>query len=174
MSRVPEDIYVEIFLMLPVKSLLTCKCVCKTWFELISTPSFIKLHLNLTAQKKNPIVMLKMYDRSTDTYGCNSIICDSVSELVVVQIEQPLKYFRPSYVHDVDLVGSCNGLICFRNPKRNCFCIWNPDTNEYKIIPEFESSPRICAFGYDCKSGDYKIMNVEILAGLKENCCRCR
>ncbi|KAM7462982.1 hypothetical protein LguiA_031103 [Lonicera macranthoides] len=46
------DILSNIFLELPVISLLRCKSVCKLWRQLISDPIFIKLHLNQRHQKK--------------------------------------------------------------------------------------------------------------------------
>ncbi|KAG5612107.1 hypothetical protein H5410_023388 [Solanum commersonii] len=38
----PEDLVVNILLRLPVESLLCFKCVCKHWFPLIKSPSFIR------------------------------------------------------------------------------------------------------------------------------------
>ncbi|PON82322.1 F-box domain containing protein [Trema orientale] len=42
----PNDIFVNnILLKLPVRSIISCKYVCKTWYNLISDPEFSKLHM---------------------------------------------------------------------------------------------------------------------------------
>ncbi|XP_026420688.1 F-box/kelch-repeat protein At3g06240-like [Papaver somniferum] len=61
--------------------------------------------------------------------------------------------------------GHCNGLIYFRGSgRRNMmrFCVWNPATKEYKIIPKSPTKYMrygvdLCGFGYDCKIDDYKL-----------------
>lgn len=55
----PEEILSEIFKRLPIKYVLRCMCVQKSWYELVKTPMFISLHYNyqkLTAH--NPKYLL--------------------------------------------------------------------------------------------------------------------
>lgn len=40
----PEPILTKIILKLPIKGIVISKCVCKTWYRLISYPQFAKLH----------------------------------------------------------------------------------------------------------------------------------
>lgn len=44
-SDLPRTIFVDILLKLSTKSIIFCKCVCKTWHIIISDPQFAKLHL---------------------------------------------------------------------------------------------------------------------------------
>lgn len=62
MSSVPEEIYQEILLKVPVKSLSVRKCVCRSWFALISNSDFVKMHLSLTIQNENPNLILRDCD----------------------------------------------------------------------------------------------------------------
>ncbi|PON37085.1 F-box domain containing protein [Parasponia andersonii] len=46
MMDLPSDIFVNnILLKLHVRSIISCKYVCKTWYNLISDPEFAKLHM---------------------------------------------------------------------------------------------------------------------------------
>ncbi|KAI3910490.1 hypothetical protein MKX01_034884 [Papaver californicum] len=65
--RFPEDIYVDILSRIPVKSLLTCKCISKNWNAQISSSDFVRLHLNLTIQKNKPNLMLRQYSSNRET-----------------------------------------------------------------------------------------------------------
>ena len=45
MSNLPDDLWFQIFLHLPVKDLLASKCVCKSWLANISSRRFVTDHL---------------------------------------------------------------------------------------------------------------------------------
>ena len=46
LNDLPEDVLMDVFARLPVKSLLQFKCVCKSWYAIIRDPIFITKHLN--------------------------------------------------------------------------------------------------------------------------------
>ncbi|KAK2967842.1 hypothetical protein RJ640_001784 [Escallonia rubra] len=59
-EKLPEDVVREILLMLPVKSLLRCKSICKSWYTLITMPSFISAHFNCNiALKRSHCILVK-------------------------------------------------------------------------------------------------------------------
>ncbi|XP_026420733.1 F-box protein CPR1-like [Papaver somniferum] len=71
-----------------------------------------------------------------------------------VEFDYPFKS-----VSSVQLVCSCDGLVCLWFGGKKLFCIWNPATREYKKLSE--SNRRyvsIVALGYDCKTNDYKLL----------------
>lgn len=45
-SDLPRNVIEIILLRLSVKSVFACKCVCKTWYDVIADPEFAKLHFN--------------------------------------------------------------------------------------------------------------------------------
>jgi len=47
-ANLPDHLTAKILLQLPIKPLLICRCVCKTWKMIISGPNFAKLHFEKT------------------------------------------------------------------------------------------------------------------------------
>ncbi|KAI3930854.1 hypothetical protein MKW92_012096, partial [Papaver armeniacum] len=47
----PNDVFLEILMCLPVKSLLRFKSVCKSWYALIKSSDFIHRHANMIDSK---------------------------------------------------------------------------------------------------------------------------
>ncbi|XP_026458770.1 F-box/kelch-repeat protein At3g23880-like [Papaver somniferum] len=113
MSSVPEDIYLQILLRLPVKSTCVCKCVCKTWLSLNSDPVFVDFtpHRNISNN-----LMLVGYDNRS-RHSIHSISCDSLepsrwenNEFISEMCYPYLSLGRSGYA--VQFVGCCNGLVC--------------------------------------------------------------
>ncbi|XP_027183902.1 F-box protein At3g07870-like [Coffea eugenioides] len=46
-TDVPEPIFKNIVLRLPIRAIIMCKCVCKPWRRVISDPQFAKMHFEL-------------------------------------------------------------------------------------------------------------------------------
>lgn len=154
-----EDIFIDIFLRLPAKSLMRFKCVAKQWrpliSKLISDPSFVKSHLQRLKAgdliHSQRIVVgtgygpLETVDYEALDRGCEDRV------VVVPHSINPL--WNPS------VVGSCDGLVCLLVP--GIYLIYNPTTREYREVPgsdfvgEIES---FRGFGYDSQSDDYKIV----------------
>ncbi|XP_026417029.1 F-box protein CPR1-like [Papaver somniferum] len=184
MSSIPEDIFHDILLRLPTKSLLVCKCVCKNWFELISNPSFIHTHLNLVTQRNNFSVTINLYGKTRFTYAVHSIGYESLlysSESDQDDADDML--FKGGYIFSstprtfLDLLCSCNGLVCLdfwtndnrgKKKDKRRICIWNPATREYKKLPKAPTNRTSrgfvdflgCALGYDYKINDYKFVTL--------------
>ncbi|XP_026384270.1 F-box/kelch-repeat protein At3g06240-like [Papaver somniferum] len=89
-----------------------------------------------------------------------------------VEYHCPFHYWK-CYIH---ILGVFNGVFCLESDPE-LLCIWNPITNEYKKIPELPHLPPQIqsllrpvfsvpthGFGYDCKTGDYKVVKI-ITAG---------
>ncbi|XP_026454059.1 F-box/kelch-repeat protein At3g06240-like [Papaver somniferum] len=172
MSSIPEEMYHEILLRVPVRSLLVCKSVCKKWYALITSSNFVNAHLNLTTEKNNPLLMLKALSWDTNSSLFFSIGYDSLASCSVLGENDSVDAIEMGYpfkslgYHSFKLLGSSNGLICmamFGRYNKNLLCVWNPATREYdEIQPTLSSiepydSVRLHAFGYDCKSDDYEL-----------------
>ncbi|XP_019200060.1 PREDICTED: F-box/kelch-repeat protein At3g23880-like [Ipomoea nil] len=152
-----QDIITEILKRLSVKSLLQFRCVSKAWRDLISSPEFVKLHLHFQSKKDNKVM----------TYSSANWISSYMSLFSITENKQ--SSFRKFITYDglvlipeggFELLGSCNGLLCFRaKPYR--IIIWNPSSNgNIKTIPDVWQLGNISifGFGYDECNDDYKVV----------------
>ncbi|XP_059439110.1 F-box/kelch-repeat protein At3g23880-like [Corylus avellana] len=154
-NELPEELVTEILLCLPVVSLLRFKCVCKSWYALITHQNFIREHL---LHNKNSNTLLFLWQTTRDT-----VVSTLSYETLQVSLTQPL---RLPFTEVRNFVGSCDGLVCLSDYNALNVFIWNPATKETKVVPNsslsrFSNDYRIksgIGFGFDAKTSDYKII----------------
>ncbi|KAJ7004332.1 hypothetical protein NC653_009262 [Populus alba x Populus x berolinensis] len=134
-NHIPEDMVMDIFLKLPVKSIIRFSCASKFWNSLITSPIFIKNHLSKFKQRKqlfllrtsNPIVSYSLHldNNSLDRYS---------------QLEFPIQNKADLF----EIYGSCNGIVCLpsrfmliNSSKRIIF--WNPSIRKTLDLPALRS-----------------------------------
>ncbi|OVA15186.1 F-box domain [Macleaya cordata] len=175
-TLLPNEILFNIFLRLPVKSILRFRCVCKSWFQFLTDPYFVKTHVNYHYVENNNLhIMVEHHDL---IYSIDYKDLTSSSDHAVEMMDYPMK----SANHGIQILGSCNGLVCIQSYD-NSICLWNPSTKEFKKLPVpimFEdhggNDERACAralrtyltrngagwatitygFGYDSNIEDYR------------------
>ncbi|GKC35337.1 F-box/kelch-repeat protein-like protein, partial [Tanacetum coccineum] len=147
------DVAEEVLLRLTVKDLLRCKSVCKLWYSLISSPTFIKTHVKFICNKNNKqlgnrrIAMTRRYIiRKRDSYTI------------------PPEW--GSY-HSLRIQGSSNGLVCMSSLDNNRVCLINPSTREFRKLHKppilhreylMTLYAQRYGFGYDSSTDDYKLV----------------
>ena len=162
----PDDLIVEILARLPVKSLKRFSCVCKSWYDIIKDPVFIAKHLDQTRfydyESKNFLIsdflafsflMLSSSGTSTETPPNNNNGTVWTRIHITGFEDFPLVY------------GICDGIVCLHSYSDGV-ALWNPATRETKSIPRTtmrnwrykRDTIMYFAFGYDPKTGDYKIV----------------
>ncbi|KAL3642416.1 hypothetical protein CASFOL_013231 [Castilleja foliolosa] len=122
----PEEIMLCILTRLPVKSILRFKSVCKPWDELFSTREFMKMH---------------QVQYSSDPKNQSFIIHNSAEYMSLFEIESDetkptiLEYPHPK-TRNMEIVGSCNGLICLGRPHLGPgnIVLWNPAMKLFKFV----------------------------------------
>ncbi|XP_028087233.1 F-box protein CPR1-like [Camellia sinensis] len=110
----PEEVWIRNILpTLSIKTLLRCTSVCKSWYSLITSPSFISTHLNRNKQQDPPLLLLRHCSEHPRKEHF-SIRHDNPTLDDYAELDFPFHsvnwYFR--------IVGSCNGVTqcCFSNP----------------------------------------------------------
>ncbi|GJY00016.1 F-box associated domain containing protein [Tanacetum coccineum] len=138
-SRIlPPEIIVEILLRFPVETLLRCKSVCKSWYELISSRYFINSHVKLWNEKNR-----------------------YVSPKLMFNVRPIYSYRAGGYTRTIVaapyMISSCNGLLCYVKDRNTPF-IYNPSTRVSNTLPSSGYAGAGYAFGYDESTYDYKVI----------------
>ncbi|KAK6257493.1 hypothetical protein QUC31_000952 [Theobroma cacao] len=164
------DAVSSILSLLPVKSLLRFKSVSKEWCSFINEPYFIKLHLSQSMQtnKYNRNIIFK----EVESGKLISVDFDSINFQNLKAINHPLKHLSGCGADDdygdIQVFGSCNGLLYLINRRYRIIVLWNISTRDYKVLPD--ESLKVTSirgeiwyfygFGHDSINDDYKIVRV--------------
>ncbi|KAL0457488.1 UNVERIFIED_CONTAM: F-box protein [Sesamum latifolium] len=159
--RLPDELIVEILTWLPVISVLRCRCVCKSWLSLISSPQFVRSHLRKTKQDPNYTHHRIMLNYHGDLMQCS--FPSLLREPVIDAFDTDYSVLFP--MESVWIMGSFDGLICLAIDTKGLF-LWNPSTRVCKKLPDFGVNENFCNFafglGFDKSSDDYKVVGVLI------------
>ncbi|XP_059629706.1 F-box/kelch-repeat protein At3g06240-like [Cornus florida] len=169
---IPHDLLVKILLKLPMNSLIQLKCVSKSWHSLISSSYFTSTHLNQSKSITKRMLMVNFYHLYKVDLGSthNDVtVAENIDNIIDVKphLDHRLEF--------LDIIGSCNGLVCIWFLSRRSYVIFNFYTRESKQIPfcnlrcffpslicggfGYDTS-LICGFGYDSLSDDYKLVKL--------------
>ncbi|RHN64162.1 putative F-box domain, galactose oxidase/kelch, beta-propeller, F-box associated interaction [Medicago truncatula] len=154
----PHELIIQILQWLPVKSLIRFKCVCKSWFSLISDQHFA------AAIHTHKILLM-----STSHLKSLSIDFEASLNDGRAYASQNLKFMLRGSYFDLKIIGSCRGFVLL-----HCsftIYLWNPSTGFHKRIP---LSPYGCnsfvnyfyGFGYDHSRDDYLMVSISHYANL--------
>jgi F-box interacting protein len=132
MSKLTDDLLVEILSRVPYKSSCRCKCVSTRWRDLISHPD---------SRKKMPQTLAGFFnetfipDRSPKWVHCYT----DISRRVYPRFDRPLSFLMPDcelmYMYDC-----CNGLLLLRGYNPPCprtldYVVCNPVTEKWVTVP---------------------------------------
>ncbi|OMO98374.1 hypothetical protein COLO4_13967 [Corchorus olitorius] len=168
LTDLPTGVVIEILSWLPLKSVFNCRCVCKTWLQIISDPHFAKLHLSRSAisiliHGRDPLVerrYLRLYQivKALDSG--------------FIRIEEMVfgpRLNLPEYSPMISLVNSCNGLVCLHEfYERDLLYVCNPVLGEFITIkvPEEDNRDGIAfCFGFSAKTNQYKVLQTFCVNG---------
>ncbi|KAJ6866446.1 hypothetical protein NC652_037864 [Populus alba x Populus x berolinensis] len=156
--KLPSEIISEILSRLPVRCLVRFKCVSKPWRSLISHPEFAENHLKRTKEDTNANHYKIFLSTDLDPLSIDpEAYFDADDNLLTTQLKFLVSYPAYSYI---EILGSCNGLVCGLFHDNPLIHIWNPSTRESRelAIPGSSEDVAFYGFGYDVKLDDYKIV----------------
>ncbi|KAL7219148.1 hypothetical protein ACSBR2_012260 [Camellia fascicularis] len=108
---IPNELLIEIPARLPVDSLLRFTSVCKSWYSLITSPSFITKHINqtITDRKRNSDkLILRLYTDNDKKE--HYLLCPDDENFPDDYLELPFPFKSPNGYFRI--FGSYNGLLC--------------------------------------------------------------
>ncbi|XP_004309368.1 PREDICTED: F-box/kelch-repeat protein At3g23880-like [Fragaria vesca subsp. vesca] len=167
----PGGIILEILRRLPIKSVIHCCLVCRSWKSLIESSTHLRRKVQPNNQNEPYFLLLKPPSQSL-----NWSLWD-LGEYIT--IENPYRHLTESVfprnenkiiVNNFNVVGTCNGLVCFAFDFKyygSTAVIWNPSIRKYVSLPWRRiSNPKngsvfniaSYAFGYDSRTKDYKVL----------------
>ncbi|XP_009776452.2 F-box protein At3g07870-like [Nicotiana sylvestris] len=156
----PQELLIEIFLKLPIKSIIQCTSFCKSWYSLLTSPNFIFIHL-----KNQDDYLLVRHCSGKPVKENYALFYDNENFDSYAQFDFPFE----SYSH-FNIVGSCNGLLCLSDDLscyRDLYYIWNPSIRKsVKLLePIFTFGTHgpfdhKLGFGFDSVTDDYKVVRI--------------
>ncbi|KAF2293509.1 hypothetical protein GH714_002342 [Hevea brasiliensis] len=174
-DRLSQKLLTEILSRLPVKSLLKCRCVSKSWYSLITNPSFIAHHLEKTAPRNSGLLIFRYsttaeLDTESDNVRYFLYSDEGFPENPVEELDCPFKGVK----RFVNIVGSCNGVFCLSDNVGgiNTYraALWNPSVRKivkihFPKVNYTSKGPFIhsLGFGFDSTTDDYKLVRVVYL-----------
>lgn len=163
----PSDALDEIFARATPETLVRCTSVCKRWNSIITSPTFIKTHLN--HQKTRDLLIV----RSCPIGSIKELYywyCDDVTFTLCGQ-QPPMDQARKQFYQ---IVGSCNGILCLADGMDDIF-LWNPAIKKWLELPPLPITiepnqlyEHALGFGFDVMFNDYKVIRI-IHHGLNSN-----
>ncbi|XP_020982601.1 F-box protein At1g47340-like [Arachis duranensis] len=176
------DIIIDIFVRLPIKSVLICRCVCKDWNILISDPNFAKLLFTRTLPAtmirpfRSRIFRLAEYDPIEWHERRNNPCCCRVFDVLnhsssSIKLDPKFEIPGPKPFKGRVLyieVLSCNGLFYLSGPEyRNISLVCNPITGEFIRLPKIPQLRKHCkqihwGFGFHPKTNQYKLVRIQM------------
>ncbi|KAM7468889.1 hypothetical protein LguiA_007072 [Lonicera macranthoides] len=129
--HLPAELLTEILTRLPVKTLLICTSVSKSWYSLITSPLFITAHqLN---NRNNPASLLLLRDELNKKTQCSLHYgIDTFEEFVALDLPDITKETR-----FIGIACICNGLPRAVRQSGAFYLIGfgiDPISNDYKIV----------------------------------------
>ncbi|PWA53350.1 F-box associated domain, type 1 [Artemisia annua] len=171
-----ENLMLDIFSRLNVRTILCCKCVCKKWHDIVLDPYFVN---NMWPKNPNNLGLMIHHVTITGRGGLHWIEIEEeeedfdVARILTVDLSTPreLKRFDryPGFCFQKMVVGgSVEGLICVWSIFHTTWII-NPVTKEYMNLPDAPSSlslsntrPDIISYGFGASVGAkaYKVIRI--------------
>ncbi|XP_068328019.1 putative F-box protein At5g52610 [Pyrus communis] len=165
----PVEILFEIFLRLPLKCLIRCCRVCKSWCSLIKSSAFIAIHLSRSSlipsnhkTQNDGFDQLLLINQGNNFYslyyGDNpnpnpnpkpafQCACSGLNVPLVVKFGVPAR-----------MVGTCNGVTCPSWYPRGGTIIWNPSVRNHTHTP-------FAVEVYSLARGSWKSLGAAVLPG---------
>ncbi|XP_074281078.1 F-box/kelch-repeat protein At3g23880-like [Silene latifolia] len=169
-NNLPLDLFTyEILARLPIKCLLRLKSVSKEWCSTVSSYEFANIHFKtrLSGHLPSSPVDYLFIQVATKFYLLSVQDDNVVLDYCLVKLEPNFdNRGENENENEVQLIGSCNGLVCLANSSFSAdyFYIWNPVSYDWRKFsdPCFTSCNCIVSWGFVHVSSidDYKVVKI--------------
>ncbi|KAK3134939.1 hypothetical protein QOZ80_5BG0412650 [Eleusine coracana subsp. coracana] len=153
----PDEIMTEVFLRLPIRSIVRFRAVCRSWDALLSSEEFCNLHMAATESASTPPKLLfaspaANFNYSTALYSCS---LSGRRDDLLFTIDDA----RGNFV-DVS-PAPCHGLSLLYDAVAPAYYICNAATRAVtRLPPFFEVSNATAGLGFDAQTRKYKVVRI--------------
>ncbi|KAF6992845.1 hypothetical protein CFC21_009801 [Triticum aestivum] len=160
-DALPRDVLASVLLRFPASDLRRFRLVCKEWCEVISDPTFIDAHM---VHGPRALTHTIVFFRGRRGGGADGAIEPRSSDGYLFD-EQWRLVARFTAGESEDMVGTCNGLLCFLDLRQGGIRVVEPFTGESLVLPSPQRrlwhARGAYSFGFDPSSRRYKILHHE-------------
>uniref|UniRef100_A0A804KXX8 F-box domain-containing protein n=1 Tax=Musa acuminata subsp. malaccensis TaxID=214687 RepID=A0A804KXX8_MUSAM len=165
MATFPRDILFCILSRLPLKSVLRFCCVSKLWLDVIKSPEFGYLHSKKSAGDPTLLIL------------SHRLLKENIISISPISLRGHHLHISDNSISNLvgscslNLVGACNGFLCFASFDHERILVCNPITIEFVILPKPgttlppEPLTIVYGFGFDSTSETYKVVRVSYSEG---------
>ncbi|KAL7185303.1 hypothetical protein ACSBR2_027269 [Camellia fascicularis] len=159
---IPRELLIDILTRIPAETLVRSTLVSKSWYSLITSPSFISHHLNRTISNPDNTHLLLRYctedpiEQEHYSLRFDDPITNTFNEYA--ELNFPFTCIDPPF----GIVGSCNGLICISDDQ----ACYNHEMKSVSIpypnvrFRSHGSFMHSLGFGFDSVSNDFKVVRI--------------
>lgn len=153
------EITIDILSRLPIKTIISCKCVCKSWLRLLDSHEYAKSHLSKSAPGM-AVVQSGVESNTYEIFEFEDILGLEHHDLHYTSVT---KFVFP---HAEVIRGSANGLLLLTGDGPSDQYVCNPITRHYIKLclrPDSVCSPsQIVAYGFGVTkmTGQYKVVRI--------------
>jgi len=165
MNKLPSCLIMDILSRLPIKTILNCRCVCKTWLHFISDSFFAKLHL----ERSPTSLLLKTISNNPESRNLQLVQITGKPLGLRFRVVEEIKFVPGINLpyNDFLIQNSCNGLLCisqtFQDGSHDDIYLCNPILGEYISIPPAAGQETRhlsnFALGYCAITKEYKVLH---------------
>ncbi|CAL9199232.1 unnamed protein product [Musa hybrid cultivar] len=165
MATFPRDILFCILSRLPLKSVLRFCCVSKLWLDVIKSPEFGYLHSKKSAGDPTLLIL------------SHRLLKENIISISPISLRGHHLHISDNSISNLvgscslNLVGACNGFLCFASFDHERILVCNPITIEFVILPKPgttlppEPLTIVYGFGFDSTLETYKVVRVSYSEG---------
>ncbi|GJM89604.1 hypothetical protein PR202_ga05812 [Eleusine coracana subsp. coracana] len=159
----PDEILTAVFLLLPVKSILRFRAVCRSWAALLSSAEFCNLHMTAqTEESTTPPKLLFVSPTAnfdaTAVYSCSLSSSSSSSSArhgdATDHLLFTLPYARGNSVNVAP--APCHGLTLLHDATRWAHYVCNPATRAVTRLPRRDALYSAAGIGFDAAARKHK------------------
>ncbi|XP_062179211.1 uncharacterized protein LOC133883842 [Phragmites australis] len=150
----PDEIMTEVFLRLPIKSILRFRAVCRSWAALLSSEEFCSLHMAATEVASTPPKLL--FVSPTANFNCTAVYSCSL----LGRVDDLLFTLEDARGNFVDVSPApCRGLTLLYDGVVPAYYVCNAATRAVTRLPPCYGVPYATAgLGFDAQTKKYKVV----------------